>query len=79
MLYWKDKKDPNANGTIEITNSQFKELFLNKDSAKKIQKNVDIKYEGDKQKLITFLGAFEKSEFLFPIVEPKTEKKPRGN
>jgi alkyl sulfatase BDS1-like metallo-beta-lactamase superfamily hydrolase len=78
LLYWKDKKDPNANGTIEITNSQFKELFLNKDSAKKIQKNVDIKYEGDKQKLITFLGAFEKSEFWFPIVEPKTEKKPRG-
>ena len=33
LLYWKDKKDPNANGSIEISKSQFKDLFLNKNVA----------------------------------------------
>ena len=70
LLYWKDKKDFNADGTLEISKVQMKELFLDKTRLAKLNENFDISYDGDQDKFKKFLASFEKFEFWFPIVEP---------
>ncbi|APJ03685.1 alkyl/aryl-sulfatase [Silvanigrella aquatica] len=70
LLYWAEKQDSYADGTLVISKNQMKEIFTKFSNFNHILENPNINYVGNQEKFDMFLHSLDTFNFWFPIVEP---------